>query len=220
MAENGNFDSMKKTSRQHKAEKFWDRASGSYDREEKKDEKIYLQLIEKLKGHLESNDIVLDFGCGTGLFSTEIAKFVKSVHGIDISSKMIEKAKSKAETAGIHNVEYFQATIFDERLKPGTYDVILALYILHLAEDTQIVMRRMKELLKPGGLILSVTPCMGEKPFLSLLFSAFSKVGIVPEIRSFKHSDLEQLLKDANFQLLQNELLKMTSNQYYMVAKK
>ena len=61
----------------------------------------------------------------------------------------------------------------------GTFDGILAFYILHLLEDSQMVIQRINELLKPGGLIISVTPCMGKKPFLNGIFSIFSKLGFI-----------------------------------------
>ena len=60
-----------------KAEKFWDRAAKNYDKEEKKDEQTYIRIIEKAKTHLKNTDIVLDYGCGTGLISNEIADNVK-----------------------------------------------------------------------------------------------------------------------------------------------
>jgi 2-polyprenyl-3-methyl-5-hydroxy-6-metoxy-1,4-benzoquinol methylase len=46
--------------------------------------------------------------------------------------------------------------------------VILAFHVLHLLEDTQEVVQRMHELLKPGGLFVSATACMGEKSFLGM----------------------------------------------------
>ncbi len=78
---------MKKDSRNN-AERFWDRTARNYDKEEKKDGKTYRQIIEKSKIYLKTADIVLDFGCGTGLVSNEIAKSVKKIHAIDLSSKI------------------------------------------------------------------------------------------------------------------------------------
>lgn len=56
----------------NKAEKFWDRAANYYDAKEKKDERTYLKFIEKTKKCLQVSNIVLDFGCGTGLVCNEI----------------------------------------------------------------------------------------------------------------------------------------------------
>jgi 2-polyprenyl-3-methyl-5-hydroxy-6-metoxy-1,4-benzoquinol methylase len=141
------------------SEKFWDRSADTYDQEEKKDAQTYIQIIEKTKKHLKASDVILDFGCGTGLVSNEIADQVKVIHAIDTSSKMIEIAKKKAEARQIENIDYAHATLFDERYQRGSLDVILAFYVLHLLEDAPNVLQRMNDLLKPGGLIVSVTPC-------------------------------------------------------------
>jgi len=204
----------------NKSEKFWDRMSNNYDRVEKKDEQTYIKIIEQTKKYLKISDIVLDYGCGTGLISNEIADNVNVIHAIDISSKMIEIAKKKADGSKIENIDYAHSTIFDERYKRGSFDVILVFYILHLLEDTQKVMQRINELLKPGGLIISATPCMGEKTFLSILLSFVSKIGLIPKIRSFKISELEDSIANGNFEIVETECLHQSGQQYFIVAKK
>ncbi|MCK4890945.1 MAG: class I SAM-dependent methyltransferase [Candidatus Aminicenantes bacterium] len=204
----------------NQAEKFWDRTAKNYDKEEKKDEQTYLNIIEKTRKYLKVSDIVLDYGCGTGLVSNEIAGNVKMVHAIDISSKMIEIAKNKAMGRKIQNIDYAYSTIFDDRYKKGSFNVILAFYVLHLLYDPQKVIQRMNELLKPGGLIISVTPCMGEKPILNSIFSIVSKIGIIPKIRAFKLPELEHLLIKENLEIVETKCLHKRSKQYFFVAKK
>jgi ubiquinone/menaquinone biosynthesis C-methylase UbiE len=89
-----------------KSEKFWDKTANKYDQEEKKDEEIRIKIIEKTKKYLKISDNVLDYGCGTGLISNEIADNVKMIHAIDTSSKMIEIAKKKADRRKIENIDY------------------------------------------------------------------------------------------------------------------
>ncbi len=203
-----------------KPEKFWDKMANNYDQEEKKDEPTYMKIIEKTKKYLRISDIVLDYGCGTGLISNEIADNVKVIHAIDTSSKMIEIAKRKADGRKIENIDYEHSTIFDERYKRGSFDVIFVFSILHLLEDTHKVMQRINELLKPGGLIISATPCMGEKTFLSILLSLVSKIGLVPNIRSFKISELEDSIANGNFEIVETECLHQSGQQYFIAAKK
>ncbi len=204
----------------NRSEKFWDKMANYYDQEEKKDEQTYIKIIEKTKKYLKISDIVLDYGCGTGLISNEIADNVKVIHAIDISSKMIEIAKGKADEHKIKNIDYAHSTIFDERYKKGSFDVILVFYILHLLEDTHKVMQRINELLRPGGLIISATPCMGEKTFLSILLSLVGKIGLIPNIRSFKISELEDSIANGNFEIVETECLLQSSPEYFIVAKK
>ena len=204
----------------NRTEKFWDKMANNYDQEEKKDEQTYMKIIEKTKKYLNISDIVLDYGCGTGLISNEIADNVKVIHAIDTSSKMIEIAKKKADGRKIKNIDYAHSSIFDERYKKGSFDVILVFYILHLLEDTHKVMQRINELLKPGGLIISATPCMGEKTFPGILLSLVSKIGLIPNIRSFIISELEDSIANGNFEIVETECLHQRSQQYLIVAEK
>lgn len=206
--------------RMDKSERFWDKMANYYDRVEKKDELTYIKIIEKTKMYLKINDVVLDYGCGTGLISNEIADNVEVIHAIDISSKMIEIAKRKADMCKIENIDYAHSTIFDERYKRGSFDVILVFYVLHLLEDSPKVMKRISELLKPGGLIISTTPCMGENTFLNIGLSLVSKIGLIPKFRSFKSSELEDSIVNGNFEIVETECLHQSGQQYFIVAKK
>ena len=51
-----------------------------------------IELMLKLSKP-QSNDVVLDVACGTGIVSCEFAKFVSHVTGIDLAPAMIEQAK-------------------------------------------------------------------------------------------------------------------------------
>ncbi|HEY9204705.1 MAG TPA: class I SAM-dependent methyltransferase [Candidatus Methanoperedens sp.] len=214
----GNDLPMKKT------EKFWDMISIDFDKQASKGtEQNHIKIVENAKKHLKVGDIVLDCGCATGTVAIEIAGNVKKVHGIDISSKMIDAAKRKAAERKIGNIDFAQSTIFDERHKRESFDVILALNVLHLLEDTQKVMKKMNELLKPGGFVISSTVCMGEKKsFLNILLIPLIKIGIIPSMRFFKVSELEDSIANGNFQIVETESLYDIGSQpnHFIVAKK
>ena len=70
-----------------KSKKFWDKASKNYDKTEERFEYIHQKSRENTKKHLESSNVVLDYGCGTGTTACEIANDVKEIYAIDISSK-------------------------------------------------------------------------------------------------------------------------------------
>ncbi len=203
-----------------KAEKFWDRSAKSYDREERGDEHVLLKIIDKIKNNLKSSDTVLDFGCGTGLVSNKLSNHVKSIKGVDISSKMLEIAKIKALKNNIKNIEYAHTTIFDKRFNTESFDVVFAFYILHLLESPQEVVDRLSELIKPGGLLISTTPCLGEKKLLKGVFSIGSKLGLFPKVNSFRYSELQHLLEKGNFEIIETECLNLKTQEYFIVAKK
>jgi 2-polyprenyl-3-methyl-5-hydroxy-6-metoxy-1,4-benzoquinol methylase len=203
------------------AEKFWDSMANQFDKWTSHFEQ---PPIENAKKYVRITDVVLDYGCATGTVSIGIADNVKEVKGIDISSKMIAAARRKAHGRKILNVDFVQSTIFDERLKGGSFDVILAFNILHFFKDTQEIVIRFSELLKPGGLIISVTACMGEKTlsntFQYILFSPLMKLGIIPYMRFLKTSELESSMTNVSFQIIEIENLNGNPSNCFIVAKK
>jgi len=203
----------------NKSEKFWDRMAKYLDRVERKDEATNIKIIEKTRNRLKISDNVLDYGCGTGTAAIEIARSVNNVTGIDISSKMIEAAKRKTVELKVENIDFAQTTIFDEKLKKGSFDVILCFHLLHLVEDMPKVMQRINELLKPGGLIISATPCI-RGTFLGVLLWPVSKIGLIPPIILFKISELEDSIANGNFEIIETEGLDKSGQQYFVVAKK
>ena len=202
-----------------KSEKFWDRIAKYFDWVEKKDEPINIKIIEKTRNRLNSGYTVLDYGCGSGTAAIEIARSVKKINGIDISSKMIELAKRKTEERNVKNFDFAHTTIFDDKLETGSFDAILCFYLLHLVEDTPKVMQRINDLLKPGGLIISATPCI-KGTYYGFLLPPMSKMGLIPPIKLFKISELENLMTDGNFDIVEVACLDKSGQQYYIVAKK
>ncbi len=205
-----------------KEEKFWDKQAGGYsDHEEHTQLSENKDYITTLK-YLKSDDTVLDYGCATGIISNAIADKVKEVHAIDVSGKMIEIAKQKANELNIDNVHYERALIFDERYQKESFNVILAFRVLHVLENIELVIRRINELLKPGGIFISVSACMGnKKSFLGMLVLLATKLRIVPlHINVFKLEELQEIITGGGFEILEKERMDDKMPHYCIVARK
>lgn len=204
-----------------KTDKFWDKIAHKYDQFEKSSEPTYLKIIEETKKYLNINDVILDCGCGTGLISSEIAEYVKVVYALDTSSKMIEVAQKKADARKIQNIEYKHTSIFDQSYKQSSIDLILVSYLFHLIDDIEIIMNRINELLKPGGLIISVTPCLGEhKSLLRLILYIFGKIRLFPVVKPLKLTELEKLIINGKFEIVESLCLNQIGPQFFIAAKK
>ncbi len=206
-----------------KIEKFWDMLADGFDEQSKNEgiSQVHVRALEKARKYLKPQDVVLDYGCATGAVALEFADTVHAIHGIDISSKMIAAANKKATEQNVKNVDFTHATIFDERWEKGSFDVILALGILHLVEDRDKVINRINELLKPAGLMISVTECMDEKKsWITVILSFLLKIGLLPSMGFFKISELEDSHKNGNFRILETEILAQNPVAYFVVAEK
>lgn len=210
--------------KEKKAELFWDMNAKNMDTfaENEGLKKFEADRNEKLEKYLPGSDRVLDYGCGTGTLSLRLAGRVKEIHGIDFAAGMIKAAQKKAAESGVNNGHFMQATIFDERLEKRSYDAVLAWGILHLVDDRNLVMKRINELLKPGGLLVSATECMGEKktPITSLL-SFLMKIGIFPiSLKYFTVAELEESITGAGFQIVKKEIMGDNPVSCFIAAKK
>ena len=67
---------------------------------------LVCQAVEKQIDLLSDKEI-LDFGGGTGLLALPLAKQAKSVTLVDISEKMLEQARLKAEQQDIKNIQFW-----------------------------------------------------------------------------------------------------------------
>ncbi|MEN6456798.1 MAG: class I SAM-dependent methyltransferase [Prolixibacteraceae bacterium] len=203
----------------YKDEKFWDRIASKFDKIEANDI-AYKIFIEKARGYLNADDIVLDFGCGTGLICNEIVENVGFIQAIDISAKMIEICKFKASKRKIKNIDFERTPIFDEKFKAGSFDAIIAFNIFHLLEEPQKYFQRINQLLKPGGLIISSTPCMSEAPLLNSVLKVFSFIGLTPKLNSFTSSDMEHMLLNESFMTVEINRIKPKSPIYICILEK
>jgi 2-polyprenyl-3-methyl-5-hydroxy-6-metoxy-1,4-benzoquinol methylase len=134
---------------------------------------------------------------------------------------MIDVARRNAEEDSIKNIDYAQSTIFDAKLGDESFNVITAFNVLHLVEDERKTLKHINELLKPGGFFISETVCLAEKKsFLSILFNLISKMGIIPNLTNLKSSELENLIIECNFQIVETEKIQSNPLIHYIVAKK
>lgn len=180
----------------------------------------YKIFIEKTREYIKADDTILDFGCGTGLICNEIAENVGIIHAIDISTKMIEISKNKASERKIQNIDFERTTIFDEKFKVGSFDAIIAFNIFHLLEEPQKYFQRINQILKPGGLIISSTPCMSEALLLNSVLKLFSLIGMTPKLNSFTSSEMEHLLLNESFKTIEFNRIKPKSPIYICILEK
>ena len=196
----------------NKTQIFWDKQAKKFDDSEKQFEHASRELIARTKEYLNANDNVLDFGCATGTKTLELADGIKHIHGLDFSNEMISEATKKKNKLNIENVSFSQGTIFNDDLEKTSFDKIIAFAIIHLMEDSDKVIQRIHELLKPGGLFISSTACFKDKMDFKtrLEFTSYrfmKRLGIFPlHLNMFKTSDIEKLINSQNFNIVKTEI--------------
>jgi ubiquinone/menaquinone biosynthesis C-methylase UbiE len=97
---------------------------------------------------------VADVGAGSGYFTVRMAHRVGAagrVFANDLQPQMLAMLKNRLDRERLQNVTLIQGTVDDPRLPPGALDLILMVDVYHEFSQPQIMLRRMREALKPGG---------------------------------------------------------------------
>ena len=100
---------------------------------------------------------VLDLGCGSGAFTTHIARAVGEpgrVFAVDLQPamlKQLERKLSRPENEDIKNIELRQANAYQLPFKDETFDVVNMVTVLPEIPDRGRALREIKRVLKPDG---------------------------------------------------------------------
>lgn len=95
----------------------------------------------------------LDFGCGTGLVTLQLAPSLRAITGIDSSAGMLDRLGAKIQSAGFSNVRTELCDLGKGELPTGRYHLITSAMTLHHIEKIVPLLQSLKTLLHPGGRI-------------------------------------------------------------------
>ncbi len=180
--------------------KFWDRLAERYAKQPVSDEAAFQRKLQITREHLKPDMKVLEFGCGTGTTAIAHAPHVAHIRAIDISPKMIEIAQAKADGGKLKNVSFECASIDEFDVPDRSFDAVLGLSILHLLENKDEAIAKVHKMLKPGGVFVTSTACLGDKmKFIKLIAPIGKFFGLMPHVAVFTSEDLVESMSDAGF---------------------
>ena len=96
---------------------------------------------------------ILDFGGGTGLLALPLAKQAQSVTLVDISEKMLEQARLKAEQQDIKNIQFLEQDLLANPLEQQ-FDLIVVSRVLHHMPDLDATLAMFHHHLREKGQVL------------------------------------------------------------------
>jgi SAM-dependent methyltransferase len=101
---------------------------------------------------------VLDFGCGTGEITTQLAFLgANRVYALDVTSGLLDCTRRRAELDGVSSqVETICG--FVQEVEPRPVDVAIAFAVLHHCFPLENVLPALLRWVKPGGTFIAVEP--------------------------------------------------------------
>ncbi len=127
--------------------------------------------------NIGASDQVLDVGCGNGESTREAARAAPdgSALGVDLSSRMVERAKELAQANGLTNVRFERADAQVYPFDPGSYDVVVSRFGAMFFADPVAAFANIRAATRPGGRLLLVAwRSAGDNEWLRCVFAALA----------------------------------------------
>jgi len=98
-------------------------------------QQVYKYYVNKklhlIKNWFDKKSILLDVGCGTGAYTTSLAKQCKTIVGLDLSSKMIRRGISKARRLGLYNINFVVGDVATLPFRDKVFDLVFSVNLFH-----------------------------------------------------------------------------------------
>lgn len=205
-------------------QEFWDTRAPDYDRSSGQTYAQANRDTARLSlGYLSPQSRALELACGTGAITALIAPHVGRVRAIDISGRMVALAREKLDALGIQNVQLSQTGLSDPALEEeGPFDGALAFNVLCYIQDRPAALARLRDLLRPGGVFLSATDCLGEGFLTRAGLRKFwrSHTGSMPYVAFLTRKGLEREIAAAGFEILERQTLFPAPPNLFVAARK
>lgn len=106
---------------------------------------------------LKANQVVVDYGCGPARYvknASEVVGTKGKVIAVDIHPLAIDNVNKKIKKYGLRNVEAILANGYSCSIQSNTADVVYALDMFHMIEQTSELLTELVRIVKPNGTVI------------------------------------------------------------------
>lgn len=204
------------------SQKFWDRKAEAYSKSAISDEANYKRKLSETQRYLSADMRILELGCGTGSTAIQHAPYVKHIDAIDISENMLGIARKKAKIENIKNISFTRGTLEEFNADEASLDAVSALNVIHLLPNRLSAIEEVARILKPGGVFISSTACLGDTyfRFLKLIAPVAMFFGLIPDVSVFTKANLISDIEKAGFTVSSQWTHGVKDMSVFLIAKR
>ena len=183
------------------SDKFWDKTAERYAKSPVSDEATYQRKLAETQSFFTPEMRILEFSCGTGTTALHHAPHVQHIDAVDISENMLAVGRGKAVAAGVENVTFSRGTLTEFNAQEGSLDAVLGLNVIHLLPDRQAVLAEAARILRPGGIFVSSTVCLGHSylRFIKFVVPLGKLFGLMPDVFILTEAQMATEMTNAGF---------------------
>ena len=148
------------------------------------------ELLRPLKGMAPG--VSLDVGCSMGIVMDQFRRLGWTAYGVDVSGYATEYARAEL------GLNAFTGTVDDVDLPPDSVDLATMLLTIEHLPDPKSVLRSVRRLLKPGGILIVATHDI-EGLWPKVTGARWRHFNIPEHVYFFSRRTLTQLLSDAGY---------------------
>jgi len=187
----------------------WDKWAGSYDNSDWR-----VSLLRKAQQYLVSilqikNDVhFLDVGCGTGFAVEEVARSVNfsgEFYGVDLSQKMIDKAKINFSSS--KNIHFIRADAESMPLYKNYFDIIICTNSFHHYLHPIRVLEMMHDLLRKDGKVYILDPTVDN--WHGRVMNKILKIFEPEHVNFYSTDEFKQMFENVNLKYIDSKNLNM-----------
>lgn len=178
--------------------------------------RFLLGRLERITSLLktEMDDVALDVGCGSGVYTIVLRQLGARVVGVDFSRAMLERARQNVPRERGVGPWFVLADAFALPVASGVADYVLSVGLLDYVLDTRGALKEFRRAMRPGGELVFTIP-KSPSPFGFLRFGPGLWVrrrffGLPPIRVAIRRSLLFGLLRDLGLELIGLETVSHT----------
>ena len=146
--------------RMRKEQAFWDLAPAAFESWIKDNYQVSYRVIRDLiSTHLPANGWVLEIACGPGSFTDSTARSAERLLSMDVSREMVKYAHEKLLEENAGNTSFSVQDGYSLPVRDSSVDAVTLFNILLNVKFPHKVMKEVRRVLKPSGLLLTSCPC-------------------------------------------------------------
>jgi ubiquinone/menaquinone biosynthesis C-methylase UbiE len=154
------------------------------------------RLISRAKGR------VLELGVGTGL-NLPLYRDVEEVVGVDLSEKMLAKAKKKKAKV---RTTLIRADVRELPFPDESFDTVVSTFFLCVVPEKDKVIQEIRRVLKLDGALLAMECSRPDNPVFRALLSGISAITSKLTGTDFR-ADISELLRGKGFAVEEDKLV-------------